>query len=183
MGILDDPPMSTAVSFMGRRIAEQSDRNVGEDQKLQQDGQTKLERDQWRSQKKKPNTRVIYVKFTETASSVSSKTKLADKVTSNSATNVIGYAVYVRMKGTALLHKVCIAEPYRGQGVGRQLMAYIEQRLRREGCQAVQLWVDKDRAAARRLYARCGFEEQETVENYYGNGRTGIKMALELESR
>ncbi|EAS31661.3 acetyltransferase [Coccidioides immitis RS] len=133
--------------------------------------------------KKKPNTRVIYVKFTETASSVSSKTKLADKVTSNSATNVIGYAVYVRMKGTALLHKVCIAEPYRGQGVGRQLMAYIEQRLRREGCQAVQLWVDKDRAAARRLYARCGFEEQETVENYYGNGRTGIKMALELESR
>ncbi|WEW55685.1 hypothetical protein PRK78_001118 [Emydomyces testavorans] len=132
--------------------------------------------------KKKPNTRVIYAKLAEIQSppTLAETRKLANTATTNNSTNAIAYAVYVRIKGTALLHKVCVSEPHRGRGVGGQLMAYIEQRLRREGCQRVQLWVDKERVVARRLYARCGFEELESVEDYYGIGRTGIKMVLEL---
>lgn len=114
---------------------------------------------------RKPNTRVIY----------------ATAVNQGGRPAFIAYAVYVRQKGTALLHKVCVIEAYRRQGIGRQLMSYIQERLRKEGCQYVQLWVDQAREPARSLYVRMGFEERETIPDYYAPGRTGIRMVLDLE--
>lgn len=119
--------------------------------------------DLWR---KKPNTRVIYVSSTAG--------------TDGNAT-VAAYAVYVRMKGVALLHKICVAAPFRSRGIGTHLMDYVLQRLRREGCQGIQLWVDKQRDHARQLYLRVGFEERQQIDDYYGPGRTGIKMVLDLQ--
>ncbi|KAM5436512.1 hypothetical protein MferCBS31731_005790 [Microsporum ferrugineum] len=119
----------------------------------------------WR---KKPNSRVIY-----------GRTR-AESKTAGGAEAVVAYAVYVRVKEKALLHKICVEGGHRGRGVGRQMMAYIEDQLRREGCQAVYLWVDGERTAARRLYRSRGFEQTGLVDDYYGNGRAGIKMALDL---
>ncbi|KAL4914217.1 acyl-CoA N-acyltransferase [Aspergillus aurantiobrunneus] len=118
----------------------------------------------WR---KKPNTRVLYV--TRTSHSTQSQPPL------------IAYALYVRQKGIALLHKVCVAEPFRQRGVGMQLMEYIRTRLQKEGCQYVHLWVDKARGSARSLYIRNGFKEQKELPDYYAPGRHGIKMILDLE--
>lgn len=115
----------------------------------------------WR---KKPNTRVLYATNAEGVRS-----------------DLIAYAVYVRQKGVALLHKVCVVEAYRRQGLGLQLMSYIQERLRKEGCQYIQLWVDGAREPARALYRRCGFEEREEIPDYYAPGRTGIRMVLGLE--
>ncbi|KAH8425729.1 GNAT family N-acetyltransferase [Aspergillus melleus] len=117
----------------------------------------------WR---KKPNTRVLY----------------ATRATPGATSSVIAYAVYVRQKGVALLHKVCVVESYRRQGVGMQLMEYIRCRLQKEGCQYIQLWVDKARDPARSLYSRTGFEEREVIPDYYAPGRTGIKMVLDLDA-
>jgi ribosomal protein S18 acetylase RimI-like enzyme len=117
----------------------------------------------WR---KKPNTRVLY------------STRVNDDTT---RTDLVAYAVYVRQKGAALLHKVCVIEAYRRQGVGQQLMSFIQERLRKEGCQFIQLWVDQAREPARALYRRCGFEEREVIPDYYAPGRTGIRMVLDLE--
>lgn len=117
----------------------------------------------WR---KKPNTRVLY------------STRVADNSTRK---DLVAYAVYVRQKGVALLHKVCVIEAYRRQGVGQQLMSFIQERLRKEGCQYIQLWVDQAREPARALYHRCGFEEREVIPDYYAPGRTGIRMVLGLE--
>lgn len=116
--------------------------------------------------KKKSNTQVLYA-----------------YTTSNETKDVIvtAYAVYVRQKGTALLHKICVAQPYRRKGLGIQLMDYIRQRLEREGCQYIQLWVDKDRCPARSLYLHCGFVECEEVVDYYSPGRSGIRMVLSLD--
>lgn len=115
----------------------------------------------WR---KKPNTRVLYATRANEGRS-----------------DLIAYAVYVRQKGTALLHKVGVIEACRRQGVGQQLMSYIQERLRKEGCQLIQLWVDKAREPARALYSRNGFEEREVIPDYYAPGRTGIRMVLDLE--
>ncbi|KAL4809744.1 acyl-CoA N-acyltransferase [Aspergillus unguis] len=113
----------------------------------------------WR---KKPNTKVLYV-------------------TQASQGPLIAYALYVRQKGVAFLHKVCVAEAFRGKGVGMRLMKYIRARLEKEGCQHVHLWVDKARGSARSLYIRNGFEEYEVLVDYYAPGRDGIKMVLDLE--
>lgn len=115
----------------------------------------------WR---KKPNTRVLYV----------------TSAASGPRAPVIAYAVYVRQKGAALLHKVCVVEAHRRRGVGMELMNYIRQRLPKEGCQYIQLWVDGARDAARSLYTRHGFEEREVIPDYYAPGRTGIRMVLDL---
>ena len=124
--------------------------------------------------KKKPNTRVIY------ATSKNAPPTAAPTAAGKDANTIVAYAVYVRQKSTALLHKVCVAEPYRGRGVGRLLMQYVRHRLEREGCQFIQLWVDRDRAPARALYARCGFEDREVVPDYYALGRTGVRMLLAI---
>ncbi|KAH2097570.1 hypothetical protein KXW63_005134 [Aspergillus fumigatus] len=115
--------------------------------------------------KKKPNTRVLYA--VSTASGVPRR--------------LVAYAVYVRQKGVALLHKVCVVKAFRRQGIGMQLMNYIRQRLQKEGCQYIQLWVDKAREPARSLYNRSGFEEREEIADYYAPGRTGIRMVLDLK--
>lgn len=115
----------------------------------------------WR---KKPNTRVLYATRANQGRS-----------------EVIAYAVYVRQKGVALLHKVCVIAACRRQGVGQQLMSYIQERLRKEGCQSIQLWVDQAREPARALYSRNGFKEREVIPDYYAPGRTGIRMVVDLE--
>lgn len=115
----------------------------------------------WR---KKPNMRLLYATRANQGRS-----------------ELIAYAVYVRQKGIALLHKVCVIAACRRQGVGQQLMSYIQERLRKEGCQSIQLWVDQAREPARALYSRNGFEEREVIHDYYAPGRTGIRMVLDLE--
>lgn len=116
--------------------------------------------------KKKPNTRVLYATC---ASEAGTRPAL------------VAYAVYVRQKGTALLHKVCVVEAFRRQGVGQRLMEHIRFRLQKEGCQYIHLWVDKAREPARALYTRNGFKEREEIPDYYATGRAGIKMVLDLE--
>lgn len=117
----------------------------------------------WR---KKPNTRVVYA---------------ASASVPGTRPGLIAYAVYARQKGAALLHKVCVVEVFRRQGAGQKLMDYIRLRLQKEGCQYIQLWVDKAREPARALYTRNGFKEREEIPDYYAPGRTGIRMVLELE--
>ncbi|KAL2830691.1 acyl-CoA N-acyltransferase [Aspergillus pseudoustus] len=118
----------------------------------------------WR---KKPNTRVLYVTWTSQQTQPHSP--------------LIAYAVYARQKGVAWVHKVCVAEAFRGKGVGTRLMDHIRARLQQEGCQYVYLWVDKARAHARSLYLRTGFEEHEELPDYYAPGRNAIKMVLGFE--
>lgn len=120
--------------------------------------------------KKKPNTRVIYAIGASIVGSVAPSQPLA----------LVAYAVYVRQKGVALLHKICVIEPLRGTGIGRKLIEYIRERLEKEGCHYIQLWVDDARKTALALYTRCGFQERESVPNYYAPGRTGIRMVLDL---
>ncbi|KAF8458923.1 acetyltransferase, GNAT family [Terfezia claveryi] len=91
-----------------------------------------------------------------------------------------GYVVYLRTKALTRIHKVCVVESIRGNGVGRFMVAKVIEELRRSGAGEVDLWVDEGREPARGLYKACGFKEMEAVENYYGKGRTGIRMRLEL---
>lgn len=105
---------------------------------------------------------------------------LLDLANADELPTVAAYLVYVRVQRTTLLHKICVLEGYRRQGLARKILQKLQGELKSQGCEEVQLWVDEGRKPARSLYASTGFEEVDRVENYYARGRTGIKMALKL---
>ena len=93
---------------------------------------------------------------------------------------LVGYVAFTRMKGTALLHKVCVLEKYRRQGIASKALQIQFEKLNTQGCRTIQLWVDKLRTPAKHLYCKLGFVEVQVVEDYYAPGRSGVKMELQL---
>ncbi|KAF1960114.1 acyl-CoA N-acyltransferase [Byssothecium circinans] len=93
----------------------------------------------------------------------------------------IGYLVYLRQKRLTLLHKICVIEQERGKGVGKCLMHSLRNQLEKAGCDSIHLWVDETRQPARSLYDSCGFQQIDRCLDYYGPGRTGLKMQLSID--
>lgn len=58
----------------------------------------------------------------------------------------------------ALLDELFIREAHRGQGAGRQLLAFLETLCRMLGLQALRLEVERANHGARDLYTKVGFE-------------------------
>ena len=98
----------------------------------------------------------------------------------DAAGTLCGYVAYVRSRLATRVHKLCVVERLRRRGVGRWIMGEVMHELARGGAVEVDLWVDAGRAAARTLYVGCGFAARETVRDYYGAGRDGIRMAVDL---
>jgi ribosomal protein S18 acetylase RimI-like enzyme len=59
---------------------------------------------------------------------------------------------------TGFIYDVFLAEPYRGQGLGRQAMQALEERAREMGLARLSLHVFADNAPARGLYQALGYE-------------------------
>lgn len=96
--------------------------------------------------------------------------------------SLAGYLVYARLHGIALLHKVCVLEGHQRQGIARSMLSRLKDRLQGQGCERLQLWVDEARKPARALYESSGFKISDRARDYYGPGRTGIKMVIDLNS-
>ena len=97
---------------------------------------------------------------------------------------LVAYLVFVHLKAgnAVLLHKVCVSEEYRGRGIARTVLETQAERLKKQGCTRIQLWVDAGNAPARRLYEVLGLEEVSKVNDYYAVGRTGVQMLWRLSS-
>ena len=94
--------------------------------------------------------------------------------------NVVAYLVFTRAQKSALLHKICVMEEHRRQGIARQIVWMQIEKLRSRNCERILLWVDEMRMPARCLYTGLGFENSDRVEDYYAPGRHGIQMTLRL---
>ena len=94
--------------------------------------------------------------------------------------NVVAYAVFNRLGKLALLHKILVLEQYRRQGLASTMLKGQIERLKKQGCLNMQLWVDETREPAKRLYQSLGFEEIDCLKDYYSLGRTAIKLKLRL---
>lgn len=93
---------------------------------------------------------------------------------------LVGYLVFQRQKSLAWLHKLATIEQERGKGIARSLIHSLCQQMKKGGCRIIVLWVDEARNPARTLYTSCGFQEVEQLQDYYGPGRTAIKMELAI---
>jgi ribosomal protein S18 acetylase RimI-like enzyme len=65
----------------------------------------------------------------------------------------------------------------RGQGVGGELLWYMEGSAKDAGANAIWLHVDAMNAAAIRVYEKSGFRLSGREEHYYGRGRAGLVYA------
>ena len=95
---------------------------------------------------------------------------------------VAAYMVFVHLKAgnAVLLHKICVDSEYRRRGIARIVLEAQTQRLKKQGCTRIQLWVDEGNVPARGLYKNLGLQEVSTVKDYYATGRNGIQMLWQL---
>ncbi|KAL9035167.1 MAG: hypothetical protein Q9180_005004 [Flavoplaca navasiana] len=82
-----------------------------------------------------------------------------DDSDTSSCPQVAAYAVYAHTQSLTMLHKLCVEEDFRLQGIARRLLLSQHQKLLLRGCSQVALWVDKERVPARQLYLSIGFVE------------------------
>lgn len=98
--------------------------------------------------------------------------------------NLVAYMVFVHLKAgnAVLLHKICVSEDYRRQGIARIVLESQAERLKKQGCSKIQLWVDEGNAPARCLYKVLDLKEVSRVDDYYAVGRTGIQMIWDFSA-
>ena len=93
-----------------------------------------------------------------------------------SSSTLIAYLIYINTSSGLRIHKVCVADPFRRKGIATILVERVCQVARNTG-KDIDLWVDEARIAARKCYTKLGFKDVgETVVDYYGPGRNGIRM-------
>ena len=69
---------------------------------------------------------------------------------------------------------------HRREGVGLKLLDELEKEFVRQGVKTIYLEVRIDNQAARRLYAKKGYIQLEPLEDYYNEGKHGLRMKKEL---
>jgi ribosomal protein S18 acetylase RimI-like enzyme len=80
------------------------------------------------------------------------------------------------------IEKLCVAQAYRRQGVGRALCEEGFKALRTRGVDEIYLHVDPERHAAIGLYRTLGFEQHGAmILSYYCEGRHAMRMVKKLE--
>jgi ribosomal-protein-alanine N-acetyltransferase len=92
----------------------------------------------------------------------------------------VGYVIAMTGPETAHIAELVVAPSHRRSGRGRRLLAGALDRLRETGATSVELAVEPDNDAARRLYEAFGFEEKTRVTEYYEDGGTAVLMRRPL---
>jgi len=59
----------------------------------------------------------------------------------------------------AILENIVVDEPYRGQGIGRALLAFAREQAQARGCYKLSLTSNAVRAEAHEFYRRCGMTQ------------------------
>ena len=91
----------------------------------------------------------------------------------------IGFLCSVRlMDGGARVMMFAMHPNYRGRGKGTELLNALMTRARMEGIRYITLEVREENLSARKFYKGKGFIEVGTLERYYSDGGSAIRMDL-----
>ncbi|EGV07722.1 ribosomal-protein-alanine acetyltransferase [Haemophilus pittmaniae HK 85] len=89
----------------------------------------------------------------------------------------LGFAICQTVLDEATLFNIAIDPAYQGQGLGRQLLQTLMERLKEQGIN--QLWLEvRESNPARYLYEKLGFNEVDVRKNYYPCPDGGWENAL-----
>lgn len=83
---------------------------------------------------------------------------------------LVGYFAFSEQVDALFLSKYYVASAFRGQGIGRQAMQFIEQQGRDRGKFKITLTVNKNNAASLEIYERLGFVCAGAIVQDIGSG-------------
>ena len=92
----------------------------------------------------------------------------------------VGYALLFEPLGDAELLRMGVAPQFRGQGLGKELLAHYVKRARELRVERIWLEVRDHNQAARALYQALGFEDVGRRRGYYEDGTDAVTMVLAL---
>jgi [ribosomal protein S18]-alanine N-acetyltransferase len=96
---------------------------------------------------------------------------------------IVGYGGFWLMLDEAHITKVTVAEPWRGQGLGHELMVYLLEEALRRGAASARLEVREHNQPARQLYEQLGFRAVGLRKGYYAKtNENAVVMAKSLHS-
>ena len=91
-----------------------------------------------------------------------------------------GFAIMRYGNDDAHLDLLAVAPEYRRRGVGRQLLAWLEECALVAGVFNVALEVRVENKAARDFYSRLGYRELQELPGYYQGREAALRMARDL---
>lgn len=93
----------------------------------------------------------------------------------------IGFLCAVRLvDGGARVMMFAVHPSFRGRGKGTELMDALIRRARMEGLRYITLEVRQENLPARKFYKGKGFFEVGTLDRYYSDGGSAVRMDLFL---
>ncbi len=93
---------------------------------------------------------------------------------------VLGFASMKYLEEEAHLLLLAVAPVYRRHGLGRSLLAWLDDTALVAGIGAVLLEVRAANPGAREFYRRLGYVEGERLESYYGGAEAAVRMRRNL---
>lgn len=95
--------------------------------------------------------------------------------------DVVGFVLFgLGNDALAHLYKIVVRLDCRGRGFGRKLLKFAIDQLQRISFEKIFLEVEESNSSAINLYKSFGFSQLHLAKNFYGPGRHGIKMLLEI---
>ena len=101
-------------------------------------------------------------------------------LTARRGDELAGFAIMGFGDEAAHLNLLAVEPRYRRQGIGRQLVAWLEASARVAGTFAVSLEVRARNSAARRFYAALGYREADQLPGYYEQLEDAVRMSRDL---
>ena len=93
---------------------------------------------------------------------------------------LLGFGIMPYGEQRAHLSLLAVRASSRGQGVGRQLLAWLEKCALTAGLECVTLEVRHDNPGAVEFYRRCGYEPAGTMPGYYSGVLDAVRLSKTL---
>jgi ribosomal protein S18 acetylase RimI-like enzyme len=104
-------------------------------------------------------------------------------VTARTEKDLVGFAMAHFGDDSVHVTLLAVAESAQRRGIGRQLLAWIEESAETAGVFTVELELRAGNTGARRFYTALGYRETSRVTRYYSGIEDAIRMTRSLQVR
>jgi len=94
---------------------------------------------------------------------------------------IVGYAIIFLYKDSRRIYSLAIDRNYRSQGLGKKLMNYIIDSIKKENINKLSLEADATNLPLIKFYESFGFRTIKELKDYYGQNQPAFRMILSFD--